>query len=423
MVLIALSLLLIDSQQSWPGALAALPVLGAMMVILGNWQRSRWVCDERVQSIGRWSYSIYLWHWPIVVAMSYLELRNLFPWKVIGIVMAIGIGALSFRYIESNARKALERMGQTAGSIALIGISSLSALLAAALYLADGVPQREMPAPARLADEERLNREHKPINEPECQRVMDGALRACRYGNGPIGVIVLGDSHAIALVTAVAESIAQRHASVLSWAFHACPTVLGVTHSNKSFMACSEFNRNAIDALKKDYPNVPLIVVNRWAAYINGPSSYEGGGRRFISFVAEESDSEFRDHFMDALESTTCELSRTGRRVFLVQPVPEMPFNVPKHMARRAMFSKKGHDVVLPLETYKERNANVFEVLSRAKMRCGVELLDPALVLCTPQGCMGSVNGRPIYYDDNHLSEFGNKLLVPMFRDVLAPQS
>jgi hypothetical protein len=49
-----------------------------------------------------------------------------------------------------------------------------------------------------------------------------------------------------------------------------------------------------------------------------------------------------------------------------------------------------------------------------------VEILDPLPYLCWDGVCHGSKEGRPLYYDDNHLSEFGNKLLVPMFAKVFS---
>ena len=48
----------------------------------------------------------------------------------------------------------------------------------------------------------------------------------------------------------------------------------------------------------------------------------------------------------------------------------------------------------------------------------GAEILNPLPYLCDDEKCYGSINGKPIYYDDDHMSESGNKLLVPMFSSV-----
>lgn len=46
--------------------------------------------------------------------------------------------------------------------------------------------------------------------------------------------------------------------------------------------------------------------------------------------------------------------------------------------------------------------------------------MHPLPYLCHDGRCWGSKDGRPLYYDDDHLSEYGNKLLVPMFKQVWA---
>jgi SGNH domain (fused to AT3 domains) len=47
-----------------------------------------------------------------------------------------------------------------------------------------------------------------------------------------------------------------------------------------------------------------------------------------------------------------------------------------------------------------------------------VIILDPLPYLCSDGRCAGTKDGWPLYRDDNHLSEYGNKLLVPMFAKV-----
>jgi hypothetical protein len=49
---------------------------------------------------------------------------------------------------------------------------------------------------------------------------------------------------------------------------------------------------------------------------------------------------------------------------------------------------------------------------------CKAKIIDPVDYLCDDEKCIGSLNGRPLYYDDDHLSEYGNKLLVPMFKTI-----
>ena len=73
-----------------------------------------------------------------------------------------------------------------------------------------------------------------------------------------------------------------------------------------------------------------------------------------------------------------------------------------------------------PELSYHARHKVVWAAQDAAVARCGVKILDPLPYLCHDGRCWGSKDGRPIYYDDDHLSEYGNKLLVPMFKEVFA---
>jgi hypothetical protein len=109
------------------------------------------------------------------------------------------------------------------------------------------------------------------------------------------------------------------------------------------------------------------------------------------------------------------------RPVYLVRPIPEMGIHVPNAMARSIAFGKK-RDVSISLADYHQRHAFIWAAQDAARDRCGVKILDPLPYLCPDGRCRGAQNGRPIYYDDDHLSEYGNKLLVPMFAEVFQPQ-
>ena len=94
-----------------------------------------------------------------------------------------------------------------------------------------------------------------------------------------------------------------------------------------------------------------------------------------------------------------------------------MGVDVPKTLSRRMNFGMKG-EVSISLAEYRRRNAWVWAAQDAARNTCGIRILDPTPYLCDAGRCYGSKNGRPLYYDDDHLSEFGNKVLVPMFAQV-----
>ena len=104
-VLILSSYFFISQSASWPGYLAFLPVFGTYLIIQSKNENSLFTGNYIFQKIGAWSYSIYLWHWPIVVFIYYYSLPEY--WIIIGITLSVFLGYLSYRFIENIKFKSI----------------------------------------------------------------------------------------------------------------------------------------------------------------------------------------------------------------------------------------------------------------------------------------------------------------------------
>jgi peptidoglycan/LPS O-acetylase OafA/YrhL len=82
----------------WPGHFALIPVLGAYLMIVANQQSSVITNNKVFQYLGKWSYSIYLWHWPIVV---FFVCYGFIGFEFIGVLTSLLLGFFSFKFIES----------------------------------------------------------------------------------------------------------------------------------------------------------------------------------------------------------------------------------------------------------------------------------------------------------------------------------
>lgn len=97
-ILIAISYAFISEKNVWPGYLSFLPVFGAFLIIQAQRNDSIITGNAIFQNIGKWSYSIYLWHWPIVVGIYYFSLST--NYIFIGILASLLLGFISNKYIE-----------------------------------------------------------------------------------------------------------------------------------------------------------------------------------------------------------------------------------------------------------------------------------------------------------------------------------
>lgn len=91
--------LFITEHTPWPGYMALLPVIGTYLVIISNREASFITANKVSQYLGKWSYSIYLWHWPIAVGFSYYYTNK--NYLFVGVLASVVLGFLSYRYIES----------------------------------------------------------------------------------------------------------------------------------------------------------------------------------------------------------------------------------------------------------------------------------------------------------------------------------
>ena len=119
-VLILATIVLLDKQSIWPGWRAILPVAGAALVLLAARGHSVWTANLPAQWLGTRSYSIYLWHWPLVVALAYLELLSDPLWIAVAIAVSLLLGHLSYVLIEIPARQRLSLLSAGRAGIVVV---------------------------------------------------------------------------------------------------------------------------------------------------------------------------------------------------------------------------------------------------------------------------------------------------------------
>lgn len=98
LALVVGSYFFISADNPWPGYLAIFPVVGSFLIIQAQRNDSIITGNIIFQKLGAWSYSIYLWHWPIVVIIYIFSLPNYYIY--LGIALSILLGYLSYKYVE-----------------------------------------------------------------------------------------------------------------------------------------------------------------------------------------------------------------------------------------------------------------------------------------------------------------------------------
>ena len=199
LTLIIVSYIFISKENLWPGYLAVIPVFGAFLLIQAQRDDSIVTSNRLFQLLGKWSYSIYLWHWPLVVAIYYFSLDEKFIYS--GIILSVILGFISNRYVESiNFRSYFSGIFGYLTCKPLF-IAAFVGFIGIVIFIFRGF-ESHYPESVLVASKESMN---KNPRRDECH-VGSGKVPECIYGSGDFGAIVIGDSHAQSIVRSVEKS-------------------------------------------------------------------------------------------------------------------------------------------------------------------------------------------------------------------------
>jgi peptidoglycan/LPS O-acetylase OafA/YrhL len=419
-VLIVSSVVFLAPIAQWPGWQAMIPVIGAVMVIYAARNESIVTGNGVLQFIGTISYSLYLWHWPIYVGLYYLGAHESALWIIVGITLSILCAVGSYYVIETPSRSGVKLHQKTRwpASRFLAGYGVLCCTIAVAGFMIiffKGVPDRLSPIIVN-ADSEKSN---KNPRQRECNVTVSQNPKSpeCIFGGNSksISLIVVGDSHANAMIAAVAEAVAKDDSGVLYLGADGCSYVHEL--STRFFPACAKYNAGITSLITNDYPDIPVLVINRTTAALIGPNEDSKPAISYIGGIPS-TEEKFSDLFKQSYIKTICDLAM-HRTVYVLDPVPEMGINVPQALIRNKLFYQLETDIGISLQEYQRRHASVRSINREFAQSCGAKILDPAPYLCDDNMCWGSVGGRSLYYDDDHLSEYGNRRLVPLFSQIV----
>ena len=120
------------------------------------------------------------------------------------------------------------------------------------------------------------------------------------------------------------------------------------------------------------------------------------------------------------LEKTVKLLLDAGRRVVLVYPIPEVGVNVPASLAQMMVAQRELTGFTRPFSYYKQRQQFIFGVLDDLGQSTNIIRIYPHTRLCDAMTCLTSANGKPLYWDADHLSLAGADFVAPLLEPAFA---
>jgi len=431
LLVLAGSVVLIRPGPGFPGVQALFPVLGTVLILAGAGQANR---VNRVLAlrgpvfIGLISYSLYLWHWPVFSLSTTWRGAYAGPLEVAGwIGLSLVLAVLSWRFVEQPFRRGHAGQDKTAkrvfGGVALA--SGLALGFAGLVFVKDGLPQR-FDAAARghiAATGDFLQDWSRCAYEPAGP--LEG-VEVCRIGpEGAPRVLVWGDSHLRAMMDGIGLAALEGNVpGILIWTA-GCPPLFGVTKEESASTAaenraCPSINARIEAALPSLESVERVLVVARWSYYAEGQGHGLDAQNRISLAPAPGSGLEGAPDLMAAaLERTVAALSTLGP-VHVLRQMPEMPAYTAQRAARALAYGRGAaiaDSLTQPRAAAEARMARADAMLRTLEAQGRITLIDGWDRLCDPEACGVMVQGAPVYFDTNHLTNRGALLL----RDLLMP--
>ena len=426
-MLIGLAVFAVNSASPFPGLLALLPCGGTALVILGGGVSnpvSRMLGAPPLRFIGLISYSLYLWHWPLIVFTQYKLGHALTPTEAICVVGLSLIAAVaSWKLIETPFRRHILLSQRFTLFAAGAVVMAVFCALGLSISSFNGFPARLSPDVAQIYAAKSDTAQYIKsacLTDNQQAGPSDADVRAgrlCTVGNGSatdISFAVWGDSHAAAMAPAIGKVAEKYGRKGLFIGQVGCPPLLQylTPHARKATRdGCLERNDAAADLIKNAH--IPLVfLIARWPREVLGAQYGDEGP--FFDPAAPYKIEDRSAEVAAGLDKTLALLAQLHVQAVLVMDVPEPGYDVPYALARAAN-EHRVLDVNPPRQIVDQRQHQSIDILKAASAKYGIELVDPTSSFCNEDHCNASLDGRPLYADADHLTKTAAEALSFLF--------
>ncbi|MFB0836606.1 acyltransferase family protein [Arthrobacter sp. E44] len=441
--LIAYSAFSYNEQTYFPGIAAAVPVVGTALVIASGpnspfWSPNRIFAVKPIQLVGDVSYSLYLWHWPLIVLAPALLGHSLWTKdKILVLVLAIALAYVSKKLVEDPGRTKLLRaakpvhvvryMAATMAFVCALGgglllsfgkaqeaeTAKLQSLSGGPCYGARSLdPKNNCSDPFGAAQVANVGPNEAPrFDAPECHPAADPIvfedqkiLTDCDFTGGAQSaatVWLIGDSHAEQWKGALYE-LAKLHKWKLKESMvGGCPFVdvkrvafMGDPATDPhSQLRCLSWSQQVTDRIVREKPD--MVFVSSFGA---GESIDDGTGRSQL------------DQYNDAVTKRFREWTDAGSRVFVFR---DPPLTL-RHSSPDCVALNQQH----PISCANARaEALLPDPVADAAHRIGkpnVKVLDLSDQFCDDRSCYAVIGGLQVYADYDHAARSYIRSLVPV---------
>lgn len=397
----------------FPGSGVLPAVIGAMLLI--RYGASGWVgrvlTNTLVVGIGRISYSLYLWHWPIIVYARYIWGDELsLPILLGAAALSVAVAYASWKWVEMPVRRA-RHLSPTK---AFVGVALVSVLVGGCGYMlkkSRGLVHYIHPTANSYAS----------LDYPgKCEPIPSGHFGVAQLSQLPdekgrmrdnnvvyVGertkapqFVLIGDSHAEAIRSGLDVACAEKGIAGVYINAKTCP-ILGIEILN----TFSNITENFLQWLESA-PGINLVIIQcRWSTRLSSTDQilYRKG-------EPVPADNHQNTALLEEGIRNTCKrLKEMGKEVVLMGPIPALRFSPGSAVRRRIMLGQPVDDLgeSVSVEEFMNAEKEVFRILSAIEAEGLARMVSTHPALNQNGQFRGLMEGKLMYHDSNHLSKDG----------------
>jgi peptidoglycan/LPS O-acetylase OafA/YrhL len=338
--------------------------------------------------LGMISYSLYLWHWPIIVFARYFLVRALEPAETLAaLLLMLGCAAASWWFVERPFRNRNTSIRLVIGS-GLAGTAVLS-VAGLALVAFKGLPAR-LPTDAAAINAAVGTNYRCPISN----FMPFGGSRACvlnmaSRAPAEAEIVLFGNSHAQMYAPLIETIVAAKGSKGLLVPMNGCLPIVEV-NTDADCLRMARLNLEQIERL----PVLKTVVLGL---------TWDHEARSLVNRIGHRIEKGWREAFIAGIDNIVDRLEHSGKRVILIGPLALPGWDIASVISRERAFGRPTSRPARVSKTdFLQRYA---EPLKHYRAKLGDRFVTPHEVQCDEDNCHFLLEGRSLFADDDHLAE------------------
>lgn len=430
LILVLYAMFAFDSKTPFPSFYTLVPTIGAgLILVFANSKNlvGNLLGSKLFVGVGLISYSAYLWHQPL---LAFARLKNVDSLTnstlIILCLSSLALGYISWKYVENPFRNK-DKIGLKSIFIGVISIAILFIVLGLYWRIKEGIITR-FPADVTKMALTNMNVFGRNVkhcwNQIEANPNISSGCQIGKEATTPIFAI-FGDSHAGSLLNQFDIIGKEKGISGINYSYCSSTPIKGLRRIAEDFCEKTgyEFRKNFFSNLETNNPTIPntIVISARWAYNIENTSfdNTEGGQEPTYddTWNINSTSHSYDEVISEAITSSINEIMRAGHKVILVYPIPEMGWDAPKRLSKLLLKNHvlRPEDASISYAVFKARNQRAFSVLDSLGDHKNLIRIRPDRYFCdtlVKDRCLAHINGNSLYFDTDHLSDYGAEILV-----------